>query len=129
MSLHQTTTPKTSIIRQLSCIISCHYIKPQQRSRISCLKMCCIISCHYIKPQPMHQSKPHAYVVLYHVTTSNHNGDDDVKQLKKLYYIMSLHQTTTDALSVCVREWLYYIMSLHQTTTTKPPKEIGRAHV
>ena len=34
-----------------------------------------------------------------------------------LYYIVSLHQTTTDNIALFKNSLLYYIISLHQTTT------------
>ena len=56
-------------------------------------------------------------VVLYRFSTSNHNLACELIQNKMLYYIVSLHQTTTRSLQRCIRALLYYIVSLHQTTT------------
>ena len=78
---------------------------------------CCIISFLYIKPQLEKSSLPSVRVVLYRFSTSNHNRVSSNPFMSTLYYIVSLHQTTTaQGLSP---QWprLYYIVSLHQTTT------------
>ena len=56
-------------------------------------------------------------VVLYRFSTSNHNHYVVHVDGKMLYYIVSLHQTTTRARHTSPRFRLYYIVSLHQTTT------------
>ena len=56
-------------------------------------------------------------VVLYRFSTSNHNSIITIKKQKRLYYIVSLHQTTTEVINPSHYTWLYYIVSLHQTTT------------
>ena len=56
-------------------------------------------------------------VVLYRFSTSNHNSARTIHSQNLLYYIVSLHQTTTTLPQVCMRTLLYYIVSLHQTTT------------
>ena len=73
VSLHQTTTIWQKIKWLLCCIISFLYIKPQQ--------------CHYLCMGDM--------VVLYRFSTSNHNSGPKLETICKLYYIVSLHQTTT----------------------------------
>ena len=57
------------------------------------------------------------YIVSLHQTTT-YNGKQVTDQL--LYYIVSLHQTTTCRPSTCSCRALYYIVSLHQTTTAIP---------
>ena len=99
----------------------------------------CIISFLYIKPQlPPYwlfrdavvlyrfstsnhnlgytYSTRHA-VVLYRFSTSNNNGSLGQEKKAKLYYIVSLHQTTTIHTERGAKTKLYYIVSLHQTTT------------
>ena len=39
----------------------------------------------------------------------------------ELYYIVSLHQTTTNQMKMQLPIMLYYIVSLHQTTTYLRP--------
>ena len=101
----------------------------------------CIISFLYIKPQPACWNAPAALVVLYRFSTSNHNEDDlsttlekvvlyrfstsnhnrtiQIKSAMLLYYIVSLHQTTTHYHGILSFDKLYYIVSLHQTTTVQ----------
>ena len=56
-------------------------------------------------------------VVLYRFSTSNHNRHRIHQAVGGLYYIVSLHQTTTDECYAQRKNMLYYIVSLHQTTT------------
>ena len=56
-------------------------------------------------------------VVLYRFSTSNHNHRAHSPHTLKLYYIVSLHQTTTHQGLRRQAQSLYYIVSLHQTTT------------
>ena len=56
-------------------------------------------------------------VVLYRFSTSNHNYALFPVLYHKLYYIVSLHQTTTEWHRKYYVLVLYYIVSLHQTTT------------
>ena len=56
-------------------------------------------------------------VVLYRFSTSNHNVTIFIYRPTKLYYIVSLHQTTTKLGMMIYQVLLYYIVSLHQTTT------------
>ena len=63
-------------------------------------------------------SKPSQFlVVLYRFSTSNHNHTACMRHDGWLYYIVSLHQTTTKAQPMAQAQKLYYIVSLHQTTT------------
>ena len=54
--LHQTTTATADLRKEMSCIISSFYIKPQLYVRTSGRVIRCIISSFYIKPQPMLKS-------------------------------------------------------------------------
>ena len=58
-------------------------------------------------------------VVLYRFSTSNHNEVTSEPKQGKLYYIVSLHQTTTLWLKKVLAVLLHYIVSLHQTTTPR----------
>ena len=78
VSLHQTTTARAAQEEQDSCIISFLYIKPQLTRIGIALAMRCIISFLYIKPQLL---------------------NEDEYDAKELYYIVSLHQTTTQPYS------------------------------
>ena len=73
VSLHQTTTNMVRHTFSMCCIISFLYIKPQLRTRF---KWC-------------------FGVVLYRFSTSNHNLAVEIALVHPLYYIVSLHQTTT----------------------------------
>ena len=77
----------------------------------------CIISFLYIKPQLSFWSSLLYSVVLYRFSTSNHNKEPTEYGKRELYYIVSLHQTTTVGSIKRAWEKLYYIVSLHQTTT------------
>ncbi len=100
-----------------SCIISFLYIKPQLVMLNIRPTIGCIISFLYIKPQHRADIGVLHGVVLYRFSTSNHNATSGLKLSVRLYYIVSLHQTTTvRGVSSSVLE-LYYIVSLHQTTT------------
>ena len=55
----------------------------------------CIISFLYIKPQRVAVDLVRGVVVLYRFSTSNHNFLLMRKSMAWLYYIVSLHQTTT----------------------------------
>ena len=57
----------------------------------------------YVKPQ---------HITLYRFSTSNHNLLKSLKDLRKLYYIVSLHQTTTARIvhgprAGCIISFLY----------------------
>gem|GEM_PF-1138962 len=82
-------------ILRLSCIISFLYIKPQPRRALQEQHQCCIISFLYIKPQRCNLHKAYVTVVLYRFSTSNHNHHSTAYDHYQLYYIVSLHQTTT----------------------------------
>ncbi len=57
----------------VGCLISCFYIKPQQRCSRCSWSLRCLISCFYIKPQQLTGNSNRMAVVLYLVSTSNHN--------------------------------------------------------
>ena len=61
-------------------------------------------------------------VVLYRFSTPNHNLRLFFKRHIWLYYIVSLHQTTTHKDYSILPFELYYIVSLHQTTTFDTPQ-------
>ena len=116
-----------------SCIISFLYIKPQLKSSpvkyftlyyivslyqtTTCSSssrrlLRCIISFLYIKPQPMSALPFSSSVVLYRFSTSNHNCRGLPHALPLLYYIVSLHQTTTSTIQLievacCIISFLY----------------------
>ena len=77
------------------CILSCSYIKPQLLSQLLIQINSCILSCSYIKPQREPCRLTPTVVVYYHVPTSNHNYQLEIKSFEVLYIIMFLHQTTT----------------------------------
>ena len=99
------------------CIISFLYIKPQLVDRTSRQHASCIISFLYIKPQRSATKINARCVVLYRFSTSNHNNKVILLGNVGLYYIVSLHQTTTRINAYSTDFLLYYIVSLHQTTT------------
>ena len=101
----------------MSCIISFLYIKPQLSVKKLDIRPSCIISFLYIKPQPSEYGPQTYRVVLYRFSTSNHNLYTFIMFVFLLYYIVSLHQTTTSNVEYSADYWLYYIVSLHQTTT------------
>ena len=124
------------------CILSKFYIKPQRKSVASRRSRCCILSKFYIKPQPRANHRRNGrgcilskfyikpqrsvfllvlfLVVSYRNSTSNHNDLAWHIELKMLYLIEILHQTTTDALNRLAITELYLIEILHQTTTQCP---------
>ena len=117
VSLHQTTTGCRLGLLLSCCIISFLYIKPQPFIPCVTSTSCCIISFLYIKPQPPAVKLLVRAVVLYRFSTSNHNFHHNKRKIFALYYIVSLHQTTTYAAWEIDGNRLYYIVSLHQTTT------------
>ena len=56
-----------------NCIISSFYIKPQHLCSGGNLAKDCLISSFYIKPQPKSNCADHYTIVLYRLSTSNHN--------------------------------------------------------
>ena len=96
-------------------IVSLHQTTTYSRQKD--LALCCIISFLYIKPQPSPHANNWCVVVLYRFSTSNHNITKILWHPLTLYYIVSLHQTTTRLRPMLMLWKLYYIVSLHQTTT------------
>ena len=112
VSLHQTTTLSHYEVAFHRCIISFLYIKPQLRCSEARTPPSCIISFLYIKPQHTETTTKRYEVVLYRFSTSNHNAQLCLSRYEKLYYIVSLHQTTTGrpitlAESRCIISFLY----------------------
>ncbi len=88
----------------LSCIISFLYIKPQPLYVLITSCVCCIISFLYIKPQRASVPRGSLDVVLYRFSTSNHNLILSPQFKIMLYYIVSLHQTTTHRRRLSLRD-------------------------
>ena len=112
VSLHQTTTGLKSSQVNIRCIISFLYIKPQPSQTMAHTFVGCIISFLYIKPQHRQGARAARAVVLYRFSTSNHNFSVKRKTLHLLYYIVSLHQTTTNSSAIrrntsCIISFLY----------------------
>ena len=139
VSLHQTTTKATIPITFDSCIISFLYIKPQRGCSLYRWLQVVLyrFSTSNHNPDAIRQlaeyvvlyrfstsnhnswiiSSNQPAVVLYRFSTSNHNSDSFYHYNYMLYYIVSLHQTTTVGTDTEGLIKLYYIVSLHQTTT------------
>ena len=115
--LHQTTTLANDSSDKYYCLISSFYIKPQLCSCVGVYGYYCLISSFYIKPQLASEIRTKGNIVLYRLSTSNHNGDS-VRALDSLLsYIVFLHQTTTESGVDVDTLQLSYIVFLHQTTT------------
>ena len=104
VSLHQTTTSIRSLCSFFCCIISSLYIKPQRKALQGGRGSCCIISSLYIKPQPNAIICIKVVVVLYRLSTSNHNLQARLDNVVELCYIVSLHQTTTLGGKLAIRQ-------------------------
>ena len=100
-----------------SCIISFLYIKPQLSLDNAAPIQSCIISFLYIKPQHVCCHIVLLFVVLYRFSTSNHNDTEGLINSQAVV----LYRFSTSNHNVRVRKnkgnALYYIVSLHQTTT------------
>ena len=103
------------LTQRLYYIVSLHQITTYHILTLCGLS--CIISFLYIKPQLGRRSAKYLSVVLYRFSTSNHNLPIKLVIKVLLYYIVSLHQTTTIICFLRLESTLYYIVSLHQTTT------------
>ena len=95
--LHQTTTWLTYCRWYRDCLISSFYIKPQLSSDVT------------------HKCR----IVLYRLSTSNHNLQLSSRRIFPLSYIVFLHQTTTYSFIPFSISLLSYIVFLHQTTTSQ----------
>ena len=105
------------IYKNIKCLASYH-AKPKRICLMPWGWPSSIIQFLYIKPQRGGAPHTHPRVVLYRFSTSNHNRWRLHRNDKKLYHIVSLHQTTTVVHADGVQLQLYYIISLHRTTTT-----------
>ena len=115
--LHQTTTDNATEPCLWHCLISSFYIKPQRTTVRTFFGENCLISSFYIKPQHRIEHTETLHIVLYRLSTSNHNSLRSVLQAVWLSYIVFLHQTTTSGSQGVSRYVLSYIVFLHQTTT------------
>ena len=79
----------------LNCLISSFYIKPQPHRAIFINSHDCLISSFYIKPQQYLMFHSSLKIVLYRLSTSNHNNTANITTWARLSYIVFLHQTTT----------------------------------
>ena len=59
--------------KDLGCILSKFYIKPQLLADLLAVQISCILSKFYIKPQPIYEMRESEGVVSYRNSTSNHN--------------------------------------------------------
>ena len=140
LSLHQTTTVNHWTPISKCCIFFYLYIKPQRSSSSIIEYWSCIFFYLYIKPQliipniiirmvvysSIFTSNHNvatliatvATVVYSSIFTSNHNGSGQGTAFRRLYILLSLHQTTTKEFNYEFTFWLYILLSLHQTTTT-----------
>ena len=118
VSLHQTTTISLSCSLFVGCIISFLYIKPQRVA--VCLARCVVVLYRFSTSNHNHTPNYNTPSMLYYIVSLHQTTTTTICLLryKKLYYIVSLHQTTTVLTDNYVTFWLYYIVSLHQTTTT-----------
>ena len=82
----------------------------------------CLISSFYIKPQLPRGSASWLSIVLYRLSTSNHNCLGAQLRGYLLSYIVFLHQTTTTSEFGDCTVVLSYIVFLHQTTTGSCPQ-------
>ena len=102
----------------MHCLISSFYIKPQLAVNVVFEGTNCLISSFYIKPQQCRSRPMIRCIVLYRLSTSNHNGCLYATDALTLSYIVFLHQTTTHRHPMHHGAELSYIVFLHQTTTT-----------
>ena len=82
------------------CLISSFYIKPQPWTSCGSSHSDCLISSFYIKPQLWTGTDRTDTIVLYRLSTSNHNLLFVFSSFLLLSYIVFLHQTTTVAVSL-----------------------------
>ena len=100
-----------------NCLISSFYIKPQQEARWAVNRFNCLISSFYIKPQPPTNARIFSRIVLYRLSTSNHNLPyfPIFPQVIVLYRLSTSNHNVLTGLPV--PNQLSYIVFLHQTTT------------
>ena len=126
VSLHQTTTILKFYVLRKSCIISFLYIKPQLAPTNFIVFIVVLYRFSTSNHNSICTTLRFGWVVLYRFSTSNHNLRQLWNMIQKLYYIVSLHQTTTYRLFLFLVNLLYYIVSLHQTTTFRLSRMISR---
>ena len=96
--LHQTTTI-LSIARYITyCLISSFYIKPQLTILIYIFKHIVLYRLSTSNHNPSTRKAAALTIVLYRLSTSNHNCLNDAPWHSILSYIVFLHQTTTRSL-------------------------------
>ena len=88
----------------VGCILFHFYIKPQLSCSIFLFVLCCILFHFYIKPQLVLVLLVILSVVSYSISTSNHNLDARSMDIKELYLIPFLHQTTTSIISLLSKQ-------------------------
>ena len=98
-------------------LILSFYIKPQRLPPRVHTHLNCLILSFYIKPQRQRSSSASLPIVLYCLSTSNHNLLFAKLNSCRLSYIVFLHQTTTIIFFGGIFLRLSYIVFLHQTTT------------
>ena len=115
--LHQTTTHSRETRAPSHCLISSFYIKPQHVMGITTLD--CIVLYRLSTSNHNHSARrcSRRRIVLYRLSTSNHNLLSKVPCCTRLSYIVFLHQTTTQDRLPTPMYRLSYIVFLHQTTT------------
>ena len=86
----------------VSCISSVSYIKPQLQFYNYLTVASCISSVSYIKPQHTGSTATQPEVVYRPFPTSNHNAHTPFVNLKELYIVRFLHQTTTCSVNTSI---------------------------
>ena len=84
--LHQTTTIRSFIVSNISCISYYSYIKPQLMAMSVMTTACCISYYSYIKPQPVVYVLQTCLVVYRTIPTSNHNLPTTVSWRTQVVY-------------------------------------------
>ena len=100
--LHQTTTEPASIqwASELYCILFLH--QTTTHGTASSDAHGCIASSFYIKPQLYAELPQYAPVALHPLSTSTHHDSARPDNMKLLYCILFLHQTTTSLRTYCM---------------------------
>ena len=81
---------KSTIMNFEHCLISSFYIKPQLLLLVGIDNLNCLISSFYIKPQPAHGLRRLRQIVLYRLSTSNHNqGQRTTNRARIVLYRLS----------------------------------------
>ena len=117
VSLHQTTTCSSSSRRLLRCIISFLYIKPQRSDLRAKTGQVVLYRFSTSNHNPMVEESSGRPVALYRFSTSNHNATASMLRIR---LVVLYRFSTSNHNSAYVRmrtRTLYYIVSLHQTTT------------